>query len=161
MCQSRSSVVYWSGDPSSVRTVCGSNPAGNPPLTAKAVDRQPCPMIVLRGQNRWVSCADGIKLQSLRSVRFWTSLVRNCLKLPEQQNSVTAHWRLTQVPRSDPVLTVQSRQLQTNKQVCVKEFHTLEHFEQWYIFTLISRVLSSTIILFSFPAKMASKQIFM
>ena len=32
-------------------------------------DKNPC----------WVPCADGIKLQSLRSFRFWTSLVRkNC-----------------------------------------------------------------------------------
>ena len=31
----------------------------------------------------WVPCADGIKLQFLCSVRFWTSLVRNCLNYPE------------------------------------------------------------------------------
>ena len=29
--------------------------------------------------NYLVPCASGIKLQSLRSVRLWTSLVRNCL----------------------------------------------------------------------------------
>ena len=33
-----------------MQTVRGLYPAGNPPLAAKAVDRQPSPMIVLRGQ---------------------------------------------------------------------------------------------------------------
>ena len=34
----------------------------------------------------WVLCADGIRLQSLGSVRFLTSIVRNCLKYPSMSN---------------------------------------------------------------------------
>ena len=46
-------------------------------------------------KNRWVSCADDIKLQSLRSVRFWTSLVRNCLKHPALSNRTLGFGTLT------------------------------------------------------------------
>ena len=73
-------VVYWLGHPTLVRAMAGSNPIRNPLLPAKAVDRQPSDDRFER-TTRWVPCADGIKLQSLRSVRFWTSLVRICLDL--------------------------------------------------------------------------------
>ena len=39
-------------------------------------------------KTRWVPCANGIKLQLLRSVRFWTSLVRNCLNHPELSREI-------------------------------------------------------------------------
>ena len=71
-------MVYWLGHPTLVQVMVGSNPIRNPLLPAKAVDRQPSDDCFER-TTRWVPCADGIKLQSLRSVRFWTSLVRkNC-----------------------------------------------------------------------------------
>ena len=69
--------------PSLVQAMAGSNLIRNPLLPAKAVDRQPSDDRFER-TTRWVPCADGIKLQSLRSVRFWTSLVRNCLKYPHE-----------------------------------------------------------------------------
>ena len=56
---------------------------GKPANTCgKSCASSTCPMMVLRGQPLCIPCADGIKLQSLLSVRFWTSPVRNCLKYP-------------------------------------------------------------------------------
>ena len=87
-----SKVKFWSfraNKTSKWKVVC-SNPAQEPQLSAKAVHCQPPSRfkalvqwsIELRGQTSWVPYADGIKLKSSRSVKVWTSLVRNCLNYP-------------------------------------------------------------------------------
>ena len=97
-------VVFWLEQRTSETRVMSSNPLrGNQPiLLAKALHHQPShfttwngPLIrktlgevnllvqwLLWEEKYWVPCPDGIKLLSLCSVRFWTSLVRNCLKYP-------------------------------------------------------------------------------
>ena len=97
---SRWSMQSWrwlTHSPSERKVKCSNLVRGNQPLlTAKAVHRQSSlhvfgtglwlgklhevnPLIVQWSHwedNCWVLCTDGIKLQSLHSVRFWTSLVR-------------------------------------------------------------------------------------
>ena len=66
---------------------------------------------------RWVPCTDGIKLQSLRSVRFWTSLVRNCLNF---QSNRTLLRHIGDCPSflAEPGLTLVCRVSYTTQQAC-------------------------------------------
>ena len=60
---------------------------GEDPLIGKlSVKWKPFVQWLLWEDKCWVLCADGIKLQSLHCVRFWTSLVRNCPKHPAISN---------------------------------------------------------------------------
>ena len=137
-------VAYWLEWWSLELTVLSSNPIqGNQPLLmVKAVHRQSSlhvfgtglwlgklhevnPLIVQWSHwedNCWVPCANGIKLQSLRSVRFWTSLVRDCLKYPQWALDLV-WWQIGDwisfLP--EPVWTVQSRQLKTKKKSHLNE----------------------------------------
>ena len=98
-------VVYWLPHLSSERRVKCSNP-----VPGSHYSQQKLCIVQLSNDHferttRWVPCADGIKLQSLHSVRFCISLVRICLKLPEQLNFVMAHQRLAKLPCLEAVLT--------------------------------------------------------
>ena len=83
-----------------------------------------CPIIVLRGQNTcWVLCADGMKLQSLRNFRFWTSLVRNCLNYPAMNNR-TCGCGILAIDLAylrSPSDTSMSRELKTNNNMFLSQ----------------------------------------
>ena len=102
-------VVYWLPHLSSERRVKCSNP-----VPGSHYSQQKLCIVQLSNDHFerttcWIPCGDGIKLQSLRSVRFWTSLVRKpAMIIPEQQNSID-YWRLAKLPCLEPILTLVCR----------------------------------------------------
>ena len=135
-------VYQLAHSPSNWKVACLNPVRGNQPLLkAKAVHRTTSHFTTWNGPlNRktfdevktfvqwslwedkcWVPCADGIKLQSLRSVRFWTSLVRICLtcsRAIELWLAMAIGIASTFGARLDISM---SHQLQTNKQLWIEK----------------------------------------
>ena len=122
-----SKVKFWSfraNKTSKWKVVC-SNPAQEPQLSAKAVHCQPPSRfkalvqwsIELRGQTSWVPYADGIKLKSSRSVKVWTSLVRNCLNYPAMSTRTRSNGILVihLASSQNPSLSFTNKNIQNKK----------------------------------------------
>ena len=74
-------VVYWLKRATLELKGVSSNPIEDT-TSSESFTSSTYPMIILRGQSCWVLYADGIQLQLLCGIGFWTSLVWNCLNCP-------------------------------------------------------------------------------